>query len=106
MTTFTTVAEVAVVHIVLVMTTAASRGHQHFFVHRLLVAGITIGADLFVRPVQLEIGLVVIEVPRLPVARVVANLALRAEAALVDFSSSFSWHDQQSDLASLNVGAA
>ena len=84
-TAFATVAEVAVVHIVLVMTTATRCGYQYLFVHRLFVARITIAANLFMRPIQLEIGFVVIKVPCFPVACVVANLALRTEAALVDF---------------------
>jgi hypothetical protein len=82
-TTFATVAEVAVVHIVLVMATAASHGYQYFLVHRLHVAGVAIAPDLLVRPVQFEIGLVVIEVPRFPIARVVASLAFRTQLALM-----------------------
>ena len=83
MTAFATVAEVAVVHIVLVMTTAARCGHQHLFVHRFFVARITIAANLFMRPIQLEIGFAVIEVPGFPIARVVASLAFRTQLALV-----------------------
>lgn len=73
-----------VVNIVAIMATAAGIGHGNFLVHRTLVAGIAVVGGLLVEAVQLEIGLVVIEVPGFPVARVVTCLAFGAQLALVD----------------------
>ena len=74
--------EGAVMNVVLVMATAAGGRQIYFLVCRLLVAIVTTG---FLVPVfQLEAGLVVIEIPDLPIARVVAALALRPQAAFVD----------------------
>src|SRR5664279_5701243 len=84
MATLATVTVTAVMDIIAVMATAAGIGDDHLLVHRPLVAGVAIVSALLVRPVQFEVGLVVIEVPSLPVARVVASLALRSKAALVD----------------------
>lgn len=85
MATFATIAEVAVVHVVAVMATAAGTGDQHFFVHRIFVAGVAFIRRFFMRPGQFEIRLIVVEVPRLPIARVVAILTLGTEATLMHF---------------------
>lgn len=77
------VAEVAVMHVIAIMATAAYSGRQHFFVHRFLVTRIAVVGGLFMRSVQLEVGFVVIEVPCLPITRVVASLAFRAQLALM-----------------------
>ena len=71
----------AVMHILTNMAAAAYLGQDHFTPHRPLV--ILIATGLFMRAVEFEAGLVVIEVPRLPIARVVAILAFRTELALV-----------------------
>ena len=82
MATLAFATEAAVVHVVNVVTVDASAGQTDFSVRRLLVAGKTI--ETLVAAVQLEMGApVVVEVPRLPVARVVAGSAVGAESLLV-----------------------
>ena len=65
------------------MANTARRGHQHFLAHRILVAGIAVAGGFFMRPVQLEAGLVVVEIPGLPVPRVVTDLAFGCQSALM-----------------------
>lgn len=86
MATFATITEVTVVYVITVMATAAGTGDQYLLVHRILVAGVAFVRCLFMRSGQLEVRLIVIEVPCLPIACVMAVLALRAEATLVHFS--------------------
>ena len=75
-------AEIAIVHIVSVMTASASLWRIYLFTHRALMALIAVG-NIFVRSGQFKVGLVVIEIPRLPATRVVALLTLGAKATLV-----------------------
>lgn len=75
-------AEGAVMGVVLVVAAAAGGRQYDFPADRFLVAIVT--ADFPVAVFQLEAGLVVIEIPHLPVARVVAAFALRPQAAFVD----------------------
>jgi len=74
--------EGAVMDIILVMAAAAGSRQVYFLVCRFVVAIVT--ADVIVPVFQLEAGLVVIEIPDLPIARVVAALALRPQAAFVE----------------------
>ena len=85
MATFTAVAEVTVMHIVARMAATAHSGREYLLVHRFAVAGVTLVGGLFVRPIQLELGLVVVEIPSTPRAGGVANLAFGAQSALVHF---------------------
>ena len=74
--------ELAVVHVIVVVTAGAGTGQAHLSFHGFAVAGVTINP--LVSAVQFEVGaLVVIKAPGLPVARVVALAAVRAERELV-----------------------
>lgn len=84
MATLATITKVTVVYIITLVTAAASGGSYDFLGHRFRVAGIALVGSLLVRPVQLEVGLVVIKVPCRPRTRGVANLAFGSQAATVD----------------------
>lgn len=84
MATLAAIAEVAVVHIVTLVAAAASRRRHHLFVHGLAVTGVALVGSLLVRPIQLEVGLVVVEVPSFPRTRRVANLTFGSQPATVD----------------------
>lgn len=74
--------EGAFMDIVLVVAAATGGRQAELFAFRLLVA--IVAADFFVAALQFKAGLVVFEIPNLPVARVVATLALRPQTALVN----------------------
>ena len=65
------------------MTATAFGSQHHFIAHRLFVTSIAVICTFFMRPIQLEIGLVVIEIPGSPVTRVVASLALGTQLAFM-----------------------
>jgi len=82
MTALAVAPEVAAVHIVVVVAAGAGAGQAHLLFHGSKMAGVAI--KLLVPAVQFEIGaLVVIKAPGLPVTRVVALAAVRAEPELV-----------------------
>ena len=83
MAAIATIAKISAVNIIPVMATAAGTGQHHLFIHHLPVAGHALARNFFVRTAQLEAGLVVIEIPSLPVARVVASMAVLAKPALM-----------------------
>lgn len=83
MATVTPIAKISVVHIITVMATAARTGQHHLLRHRLLMAVVALIGYFLMRAVQLEIGLVVVEVPSLPRARRVADLAFGSQFAFV-----------------------
>lgn len=75
------VAEIAVVLVVLLVAADARCRQNHFAAYRCIV---TIDAlEPLVLPVQLEIGLVVVEIPVFPVPRVVASFASGAKGTFV-----------------------
>jgi len=81
MAVFALCSELAVVLVFLVMTAEATGGQADVFLNRCLVAfG---AADILVLALQLESGLVVIEIPILPVTGVMTGFALGAQGALV-----------------------
>lgn len=73
--------EVTVMYIVPIMAGSAGFGRLDLSFHRALMA--LVAVRNFVRSGQLEVGLVVIEIPGLPATHVVAFLALRTQAPLV-----------------------
>jgi len=82
MTALAIASEAAVVHVIVVMTAGTGSGQAYLALHRLAMAGEAV--DSFVPAIQLEAcAFVVIEIPRLPVARVVALAAVRAEIEFV-----------------------
>lgn len=75
------VSKIAIVLVVLLVTTDTGCRQNHFVVYRGIV---TIDAlEPLVLPVKLEIGLVVVEIPVLPVACVVASIASGAKGTFV-----------------------
>lgn len=79
MATLAVAPEVAAVHIVRVMTADTGAGKAHLLLHGVAMAGMAVDALVFA--VQLVTGTqVVVEIPVLPVARVVAGFTLRPEA--------------------------
>ena len=66
-------AKSTIVSVILVVATDAAGRLGQFGVYRILMAIDTL--EVLVFPVQFEFGFVVIEIPILPVARVVARLA-------------------------------
>ena len=82
MTAFALPAETAVMHIVAIVTTAATSRQTDLTVHRPFVAGLARDAD--VAAIEFEGALfVVVKNPCLPVTRVVTQSTVRAEGALV-----------------------
>ena len=71
----------AVMDVILVITACTGAGQCHLATDRRLVALGT--GDVLVLAFQLEAGLVMIEIPALPVARVMTVLAPRPQAPLV-----------------------
>lgn len=81
MALFATPSERAVVLVVLVMATGAAGGQFQLPEYRGFMA---IGAfEVLVLALQLETGLVVIEVPVFPIARIVASFAIRTQRAFM-----------------------
>lgn len=83
MATVTLRTEITVVYIVTIMATTAGLRRFHLAIHRALVTLVAV-EDVLVRTGQLEIGLVMIEIPRFPTAHVMALLAFRAQTTLMD----------------------
>lgn len=82
MATLAIAPEAAIVYIVAVMTAGAGPGKAYLLFRGFFVTGTAI--ESAVPAVQLEMGaLVVIEIPSLPVARVVTLTAVRSQAQLV-----------------------
>lgn len=76
-------AECAIVHVVASMTTRADPRQGGLLIGRRAVTGVAV--ELSMRAVEGELRApIVVEVPDLPVPRVVARLALRSEPALMD----------------------
>lgn len=71
----------AIVFVVLVMASDACRSENHLLLDRYVVASGTL--DILVLPIQLEVGLVVIEIPILPVAGVMTLLTALPQRLLV-----------------------
>lgn len=72
----------AIMFIILVMAPDTAGGQDYFFDNRCFVAFCT--ANILVFSLQLEAGLVVIEIPVFPIARIVTRLATRSQCALMD----------------------
>ena len=82
MTTLALPAETAVMHIVPIVTTAATPSQTDLAAHRPFVTGLA--GESQVTTIELEVALpVVIEYPCLPVTRVVTQPALRSQGAFV-----------------------
>ena len=73
--------EIAIVLVILIMTTDAGCRQNHFAAYRCIVTIDTL--ESLVLPVKLEVGFVVVEIPVLPVASVVASFASSAKGAFV-----------------------
>lgn len=82
MAMFALCAKSTIMLIIFVMAPDTTGGQDYFFDNRCFVAFRT--ANIFVFSLQLEAGLVVIEVPIFPIARVVTRLATRSQCALMD----------------------
>lgn len=82
MATITLGTEIAIMFVVLVMAAAARSGYFNFVPHRAQMALVAI-RNIFVRAGQFEVGLIMVEVPRLPTARVMTLLTLRTQTPLV-----------------------
>ena len=82
MALFALLAEAAFVNVVPIVATHTGCRYRELLLGRYLVAGQAI--QVFVPAIQFEFGSsVVIKIPGLPILRVVAELALRAQTALV-----------------------
>lgn len=69
-------------HVVAIVTAIATAGQTYLAAHWPLVAGLT--GQVHVTTVELEgTAFVMVEIPRLPVTRVVTQSAIRAERALM-----------------------
>lgn len=73
MATLTLKAKFAMVHVIIDVATTAGIGHFQYFGHRQPVA--LIAAQFAMCAVEFEIGFVVVKIPSLPVAHVVARFA-------------------------------
>jgi hypothetical protein len=81
MATITLSSEITIMLVILFMTTETGSHQNNLLFDRGIVAIDTL--QLVVLPFQLEVGFIVIEFPRLPVARVVTGLTTRSQCQLV-----------------------
>lgn len=73
--------EIAIVLVILIMTTDAGCRQNHFAAYRCIVTIDTL--ESLVLSVKLEVGFIVIEIPVFPVASVVASITCSAKGAFV-----------------------
>lgn len=81
MTTLTQIAERTIVFIVLAMAAHAATGQHELAGNRRVVAVDT--AQLLMLAIQLEFGFIVIEVPILPISRVMTRATLHTQGAFM-----------------------
>ena len=72
----------AIVLVILVMTSDARGGQYYFFIYRNIVA--TDALNLFVFPVQFEVGFIVIKIPAFPITGVMASLTLWTQCSFMN----------------------
>ena len=82
MAVFAFISECAIVLVILAVATGTADSQDHFIAGRSFVTSST--ADVLVLPFQLEQGLVMIEIPALPIARVMTIPAVRPQCALMN----------------------
>lgn len=80
-TTFTLATKSAVMYVIAGMAAAARTRYCQFFVHRQLVALVT--TQFAMGSIQLEAGFVMIKIPCLPVAQIVAAFTICTQSPLV-----------------------
>lgn len=81
MATLALATEAAVMHVVIGVAVIARTGNGDLLVHRFLMA--FVATDFFVTARKLESGLVMVEIPHLPIAGVMAGFARLAQPALM-----------------------